>query len=286
MAEFTASRFSRRQLGQYRATAEPPKIIWKTAKGTISSRLISKSKSPHARFSEGDFFAMVDAVSTLPESPLPKSPRTRSSEGERSSTSTSPHSKRQAASSPSNVTHQSKLHQTPDIFHLESSDDDVPFERTIPMQQGSSSPIARENPSLTTTEQQPHLRRALRARRPEQQMPYTLDLMRHRDQFRRRGLKPVHNPSERPRTHEDDEQYHADEEEAEMDKDERYFPPKDVGARPPKRPRIHGNQENSDDELDIRLLVGRKKFLAPDVPRKTGPMQQVPPNGEVSSRIE
>ena len=281
MAGFAASKFTRTQLGQYQAAALPPERKWKT-NGTISSSAISNSKSSHARFSERDFFAMVDAVSTLPASQSPKSQRTRTSVGERSSTPTALHSKRHAASSPSNGSHQSKLYHTPDIFHFESSDDDVPLQRTILTQRVSSSPSASENRTLTTIEKQSPLPRALRARKPEQQMPYTLDLMRHRDQFRRRGLKPVQNPFQQPRTHEDDEQYQADEEEVEMDKDEQYVPPKDIRERPPKRHRIHENQENSDGELEIRLLVGRKKFLAPDIPRKMRPVQQVTANREVS----
>ena len=210
----------------------------------------------------------------------PKSQRT----SKRNLTHKTPHLKRQSSSSPLIGRHQSKLRHTPDIFHFESSDDDVPLQRTIPTQWAPSSPPARENPVLTTTEQQSSPRRALRARKPEQQMPYTLDLMRHRDQFRRRGLKPVHNPNEKPRTHEDDEQYQADEEGVEMDKDERYVPPKDMGERPPKRSRIHENQENSDDELEIRLLFGRKKFLAPDIPRMR-PVQQLTLDQEVTSGI-
>lgn len=280
MARFAASKFTRRQLGQYQAAAMPPERMWK-ANGTISSDVISNSKSSHARFSERDFISTVDA-STLPASQSPKSQRTRTSGGERSSTPTTLHSQRHAALNPSNESYQSKLYHTPDIFHFESSDDDVPLQRTILTQRMSSSPTAIENHNLTTTEKQSPLRRALRARKPEQRMPYTLDLMRHRDQFRRRGLKPVHNPFQQPRTHEDDEQYQADEEEVEMDKDEQYVPPKGIGARAPKRHRIHENQENSDGELEIRLLVGRKKFLAPDIPRKIRPPQQVTSNREVS----
>ena len=271
MAGFAASKFSGRQL---RATTAQLKSIWKAAKGTISSRVVSNSKPSDAHFPEGDIFAIVGTVSTHLVSPLPKS---------RSSTSKAPHSKRQ---SPSNGRNQYKVHSTPDIFHFESSDDDVPLQRTIPAQRVPSSPAARDIHAPAYTEQQSPPRRALRARKPEQQMPYTLDLMRHRDQFRRRGLKPVHNPNEQPRAREDDEQYQADEEEVEMDKDEQYVPPKDMGDRPPKRPRIHENQENSDDELEIRLLVGRKKFLAPDIPRKRRLARQVTPDREVSSGME
>jgi hypothetical protein len=262
----------------------PLESIRRTTKGKITSRVISKSKLSNGRFPEGDF-AMVDAISILPVSPSPKSQRTRSSREGECSTHEAAHSKPQAASSPSNGRHQFERYHTLDIFHFESSDDDVPLQRTIPTQLVPSSPAARDNPPPNTIEQQSPPRRALRVRKPEQQMPYTLDLMRHRDQFRRRGLKPVHNPNE-PHAREDDEQFQADEEEFEMDKDELYAPPKNMGERPPKRPRIDENQENSDNELEIRLLVGRKKFLAPDIPRKMKSMQQITRDREVSSGME
>lgn len=133
-------------------------------------------------------------------------------------------------------------------------------------------------------------RRALRARKPEQQMPYTLDLMRHRDQFRRRGLKPVHNPDapQPPRAQQEDEQYHADEEEEEpeIDADERYIPPKDVEERPPKRRRME-KEHDGEDEHPIRLKIGRKKFMDPrqfDPPHKVRPTQQVTPAREEEVR--
>ena len=109
--------------------------------------------------------------------------------------------------------------------------------------------------------------------------------MRHRDQFRRRGLKPVHNPdsAQPPRAQEEDEQYHADEEEeAEIDADERYIPPKDIEQRPPKRRRKE-NEQAGDEEDVIRPKIGRKKFIDPrlfDVPRKERPVQQVTPARE------
>jgi hypothetical protein len=100
-------------------------------------------------------------------------------------------------------------------------------------------------------------------------MPYTLDLIRHRDQFRRRGLKPVHNPIEQPRVHEDDEQYPAEEEEGEVDKDEIYISPKDNQERPSKRRRIlqdrtaEENKTSFDEGAEIRLRAGRKGFMDP-----------------------
>jgi len=94
-------------------------------------------------------------------------------------------------------------------------------------------------------------------------MPYTLDLIRHRDQFRRRGLKPVHNPELQCHSHgtEEDEQYQADEElEPELDKDERYVPPKDVSKdgqeRAPKRRKVQAEDEQQD--LGIRLEIGKR----------------------------
>jgi hypothetical protein len=94
-------------------------------------------------------------------------------------------------------------------------------------------------------------------------MPYTLDLIRHRDQFRRRGLKPVHNPELQYHSHgtEEDDQYQADEElEPELDKDERYVPPKDVSKdgqeRAAKRQKVQAEDEQED--VGIRLEVGNR----------------------------
>jgi hypothetical protein len=82
-------------------------------------------------------------------------------------------------------------------------------------------------------------------------MPYTLDLLRHRDQFRRRGLKPVHNPSDRPKVRKEDDgdQYHADEEDVGIDKDEVYHPPKTAEERAPKRRRVELNEKSRMTEL-------------------------------------
>jgi hypothetical protein len=175
-----------------------------------------------------------------------------------------------------------------DIFHFESSDDDVPLKPIVPTQQvPSPSPASSaENQGINPMEfpekskSPPH--RALRARKPEQQMPYTLDLIRHRDQFRRRGLKPVHNPDAQPRAREDDEQYQADEEEVEFDKNEQYIPPKDIGERPSKRRRLNENEEEEED-WEIQLLSGRKKFLDPrqfNIQKKKF-VQQITPDREV-----
>jgi len=120
-------------------------------------------------------------------------------------------------------------------------------------------------------------------------MPYTLDLMRHRDQFRRRGLKPVHNPdaAQPPRAQQEDEQYQADEEEEpEIDADERYIPPKDLEERPPKRPRTE-KEHDGEEEHPIRLKIGRKKFIDPrqfNVPPKVRQVQQVTPAREEEVR--
>jgi hypothetical protein len=95
-------------------------------------------------------------------------------------------------------------------------------------------------------------------------MPYTLDLIRHRDQFRRRGLKPVHNPEANPPDREADQQYQADDDEAEIDKDERYLPPKDGQERAPKRRRVQAEENNVEDTgVQVKLPAGRKKFLDP-----------------------
>ena len=216
---------------------------------------------------------MVNALSTQPVSP-----------SQTSQSTITPHSQLSDALLPSNRKKPSDPHHTPDVFHFESSDDDVPLLRTIHTQHASPSVHAvTENPAPTMTAHQTLPRRALRARKPEQQMPYTLDLMRHRDQFRRRGLKPVQNPFQQHRSREDDEQYQADEEEADMDKDKHYMLPKDIGDRVLKGPRLHEN--DSVEELDIHLRFGRKKFLAPDVPQKSNPMKQATPDREVSSPI-
>lgn len=155
-----------------------------------------------------------------------------------------------------------------DPFNFDSSDDDVP------LQPKSTLPRA---PSVTITDTSEHRqfqpslpedsaalpRRALRARKPEQQMPYTLDLIRHRDQFRRRGLKPVHNPDNARPTLEEDEQYQGDEEgpAVELDKDERYVSPtRHDGPRPLKKRRVETPEESTET---IHLRRGRA-FIAPE----------------------
>ena len=114
-------------------------------------------------------------------------------------------------------------------------------------------------------------------------MPYTLDLIRHRDQFRRRGLKPVHNPETQPQDHgrDDDAQYQADEEEdIALDKEERYVPPKDVPKdgeeRASKRRKIQAEKERGD--VVVRKKIG-KNWIDPrkfDVSRgeKVAPKEQ------------
>jgi hypothetical protein len=115
-------------------------------------------------------------------------------------------------------------------------------------------------------------------------MPYTLDLIRHRDQFRRRGLKPVHNPDANPVIREVDEQYQADDDEGEIDKDERYMPPKDIHEPATKRRKIQEQNVQDDIEPEIRLPHGRRKFLDPSrfdvernaIPVHASPIRQVP----------
>lgn len=132
-------------------------------------------------------------------------------------------------------------------------------------------------------------------------MPYTLDLIRHRDQFRRRGLKPVHNPDSRPPIREDDEQYQADDDEGEVeiDRDERYIPPNDSEEREPKRRRLQEDlePENSGDQnvsgpLRTYSRHRRRKFINPsrfDVrksPKVTNVVQQVTPAREVNTSTD
>jgi hypothetical protein len=120
-------------------------------------------------------------------------------------------------------------------------------------------------------------------------MPYTLDLIRHRDQFRRRGLKPVHNPDSRPQIREEDEQYQADDDEGEIDKDERYMPPKDIEEREPKRRRLQENLEGEDVEVPTYPRFRRKKFIDPGqfgVRRSPKVVQQVTPDREVDCSLD
>jgi hypothetical protein len=180
--------------------------------------------------------------------------------------------------------------RTATIFEFDSGDDDIPLQRnqTVHRTPTSSLPAVVEKPtsnpaSLEQSTTPP--RRALRTRKPEQQMPYTLDLIRHRNQFRRRGLKPVHNPGVHPHpVHEADEQYQADDDEGEMDNDERYIPPPDVQERAAKRRKTNEIQTTEDnDETDIHLQHGRKKFLDPRRfdPNKPKPKTQTSPNRQV-----
>jgi hypothetical protein len=97
-------------------------------------------------------------------------------------------------------------------------------------------------------------------------MPYTLDLLRHRDQFRRRGLRPVHNPSDRPkvRREDDGDQYHADEEDVDIDQDEIYHPPKTAEERAPKRRRVEPSEKSRFPELPkVRINRGIPDFQDP-----------------------
>ena len=153
-----------------------------------------------------------------------------------------------------------------DIFDFESTDDDFsPLNPrtqvlTSPPPHSPASPPADDGPA---SEDPP--RRSLRARKPEQQMPYTLDLLRHRDQFRRRGLKPVQNPDERPKAGKEDygDQYQADED-VEIDRDEVYHPPKMTEERASKRRRIEPNKESRLPELPkIRINRASAKFQDP-----------------------
>jgi len=157
-----------------------------------------------------------------------------------------------------------------DPFNFGSSDDDIPLQPKSTLPRATSVTITdtseHEHPQF-----QPSLpedsaalpRRALRARKPEQQMPYTLDLIRHRDQFRRRGLKPVHNPDNARPVLEEDEQYQGDEEgpEVELDKDERYVSAtRHDKPRPLKRRRVEAPEESP---VTIHLRRGRA-FIAPE----------------------
>jgi len=246
-----------------------------------------------------DFLSTIDSSS---EQTPPNSPRrtrglsnsNRQEDGQPNPT-TSNHRTNPSPSNSTTETHPEKGRER-DIFDFNSSDDDLPLlppsshPRTptsslppLPSYHASPTPEARQEANSPP-------RRALRARKPEQQMPYTLDLIRHRDQFRRRGLKPVHNPDAAPppRAQEEDEQYQADEEEeAEIDHDERYIPPKDVEERPPKRRRIEKEHDGEEEDEDIRIQTGRRKFIDPrqyDVQRKEKPAQQATPDREEEVR--
>jgi hypothetical protein len=183
-----------------------------------------------------------------------------------------------------------------DVYDLESSDDDVPLQPRIPgNERPASVPPVSSATRVDDAQAPPNLpsedinaaeppRRALRARRPEQQMPYTLDLIRHRDQFRRRGLKPVHNPGEASHAKENDDQYQADEDNSENEPEPQFQSPPGAEEHLPKRRKIR--QDNNDDEAqpEIHLRPGRRKFLDPrqfDVSRKVEPPRQDTPEREV-----
>lgn len=171
-----------------------------------------------------------------------------------------------------------------DISRLESNDGDLPLNRDNPRQSAVTSPandVPLSVPGISPTPP----RRALRARKPEQKMPYTLDLMRHRDQFRRRGLKPVHNPDIRFSALEDDDQYQADEEEEVLDKDERYIPQKNVDGPAPKRRCVQQPNEAPGDNFELNIRIGPQKFLDPrkfDIYRQEDNVPRVDFQGEVA----
>ena len=185
--------------------------------------------------------------------------------------------------------------QSAGLIDFESSDDDMPLLPALTTR-ASSVPVpsaamlgdaeqSQIRPTETTESAAPP-RRALRARKPEQEMPYTLDLIRHRDQFRRRGLKPVHNPGEASHSNEIDDQYQGDDEEGVNDPEGQSPSPKEVRQHSPKRRRLQRDHtEEEEEQIEIRLRPGRRKFLDPrqfDVRRKPEPAQQVTPEQEVS----
>src|ERR1700738_3023407 len=219
---------------------------------------------------------MIDAVDTRPVSMSPHPSQSQTSRTPMSR-ATSNHRKRheiqanaiQATKSPEQTpdhvissrasTVSSTDRRTTNIFEFESSDDDIPLARNDNLRRTPTSsvpaPIEKPSSRLASPENRPTPpRRPLRTRKPEQQMPYTLDLIRHRDQFRRRGLKPVHNPAENlplPVHKADDEQYQADDDEGEegqLAKYELYIPPKDAQERAPKRRRIEGRQNGQEGQ--------------------------------------
>jgi len=128
-------------------------------------------------------------------------------------------------------------------------------------------------------------RRALRARKPEQQMPYTLDLMRHRDQFRRRGLKPVQNPDNVQPSHkgdDEDDQYQSEEEnQPEIDKDERYVSPNRRDGQPPVKKRRVETLKDKVEKIQSRHV---RRFVSPDsMFSKSAPKVPKPP--KVAPRV-
>src|SRR5947207_13175125 len=100
---------------------------------------------------------MVNALSTQPVSP-----------SQTSQSTITPHSQLSHALLRSNRKKPSDPHHTPDVFHFQSSDDDIALLSTIHTQHASSSAYAvTANRPPTTTEQQTLARRARRARKPE-----------------------------------------------------------------------------------------------------------------------
>lgn len=102
----------------------------------------------------------------------------------------------------------------------------------------------------------------------------------------------MHNPDANPVIREMDEQYQADDDEGELDKDERYIPPKDFHEPATKRRKIQEQNMQEDNESEIRLPHGRRKFLDPsrfDVDRNAilvrhvSPIRQVPRVDDISS---
>ena len=183
-----------------------------------------------------------------------------------------------------------------EIYDLESSDDDMPLQPKLPRNEPPlslppiSSATATDDIRELANHPPEHLgapeapRRALRARRPEQQMPYTLDLIRHRDQFRRRGLKPVHNPGEALRSKENDDQYQADEDECDNAPEPESLSARGGDEHLSKRQRIRQANDDDEDQLEIHLRPGRRKFLDPrqfDVSRKVEPSREDTPEHEV-----
>jgi len=193
-----------------------------------------------------------------------------------------------------------------DQFHFDSSDDDIPLQQNNKYQRTPSFSVIDPDERFNSITPAPDAenapsapRRALRARKPEQQMPYTLDLIRHRDQFRRRGLKPVHNPDEpRPARREEDDQYQGEpEEEQEIDNDERYVSRlRNDGLPPVKRRRLELPEDVEKIHIqrvrpfmDPELLFSKavSKSPKPLKPSQFGPqvIQQVTPDREVNSKV-
>src|SRR5579859_2825642 len=181
-----------------------------------------------SRVSDEDFLSMINIVAIKPHvSPprkhsqsMPTPQSLRLADTQRSAhPSSSPVRSRVNRSSPGSSINR----RTTDIFEFNSSDDDVPLQRTVNRHSPPTSSLRAINaelppkrsdkpqsrspspsnspwkspapappqdtgnsPSVQPAQKDPTAPlRALRARKPEQQMPYTLDLLRHRDQFRK-----------------------------------------------------------------------------------------------------